>query len=100
MDIRWEGFRKARTLQAKRRWFAEISCVGADPFECVSITKCYSGIDDCDYNGHLSNSCYAKNLDAARMRSATDVFPAIFGDGVWMALGQLQPLVYPMAISG
>ncbi|KAG8873864.1 hypothetical protein FRB97_006371 [Tulasnella sp. 331] len=44
-------------------------------------------LDDTDYNGHLSNSSYAKACDAARMKAACEVFPACFGDGSWLALG-------------
>ncbi|KAG8960726.1 hypothetical protein FRC03_006229 [Tulasnella sp. 419] len=85
--IRWDSFRNARTLPAKRAWLGNKSLVGKSPFEIVEVHKCFAGLDDCDYNAHLSNSCYAKNLDAARMKCAVNVFPAIFGDGVWMALG-------------
>ncbi|ORX39109.1 hypothetical protein BD324DRAFT_618540 [Kockovaella imperatae] len=43
--------------------------------------------DDCDYNLHLSNSCYAKNVDAARMKWAIDVILPAFRPGIHMALG-------------
>ncbi|KAG8916747.1 hypothetical protein FRC00_014443 [Tulasnella sp. 408] len=49
-----------------------------------------AGVDDCDYNMHLSNSCYAKSVDSARMKAAMDVFLPIFGDGGWMPLGGAQ----------
>ncbi|KAG8892841.1 hypothetical protein FRB99_002403, partial [Tulasnella sp. 403] len=82
--IKWDALFKTKTLAARKRWVTEVSCVNADPFEVVSTTKCYAGVDDCDYNLHLSNSSYAKSLDAARMRTAMEIFPAIFGDGAWM----------------
>jgi hypothetical protein len=55
----------------------------------ITPAKIFSSIapDDCDWNGHLSNSCYAKNLDPARMQACLDWFPAFFGDGGWVALG-------------
>jgi hypothetical protein len=43
--------------------------------------------DDCDYNFHLSNSCYAKNSDAAKMKFAIDGFAPCFVTGLHMALG-------------
>lgn len=39
----------------------------ADPSTIVSRKTYRAFIDDCDYNAHLSNSAYAKNLDASRM---------------------------------
>lgn len=43
--------------------------------------------DDCDYNMHLSNSCYAKNGDAVRMELAINAFSPIFTPGTYMAMG-------------
>ncbi|KAG9119116.1 hypothetical protein FRC07_006026 [Ceratobasidium sp. 392] len=42
--------------------------------------------DDCDWNGHMSNSSYAKNLDPVRMRVIAEWFPALFADGGWIGL--------------
>ncbi|CAE6484353.1 unnamed protein product [Rhizoctonia solani] len=53
----------------------------------LSIFKSWASPDDCDWNGHLSNSCYAKNLDPARMKACIDWFPAFFGDNGWVGLG-------------
>ncbi|CAE6414388.1 unnamed protein product [Rhizoctonia solani] len=53
----------------------------------ISVSKAWAALDDCDFNGHLSNSCYAKNLDPARMQAWVDWCPALFGDGAWVALG-------------
>jgi hypothetical protein len=39
----------------------------ANPFTLTSTKKYRAFVDDCDWNGHLSNSAYAKNLDASRM---------------------------------
>lgn len=43
--------------------------------------------DDCDYNMHLSNSCYAKNSDAAKMKFAIEALAPTFATGMTMALG-------------
>lgn len=76
-------------------WWTRVSPVGRSVFPTVdgsdkgalSVLKCWAAPDDCDWNGHLSNSCYAKNLDPARMQACLDWFPAFFGDGGWVALG-------------
>ncbi|KAG9030148.1 hypothetical protein FRB95_004286 [Tulasnella sp. JGI-2019a] len=85
--LRLDKFLHARTVPDQRRWLGKISCVGGNPFEIVSTTYHYAGLDDSDYNGHLSNSCYAKACDSARMKAACEIFPAPFGDGSWLALG-------------
>ncbi|CAE7091089.1 unnamed protein product [Rhizoctonia solani] len=53
----------------------------------ISVLKAWAALDDCDFNGHLSNSCYAKNLDPARMQAWVEWCPALFTDGAWVALG-------------
>ncbi|CAE6358263.1 unnamed protein product [Rhizoctonia solani] len=78
-----------------RAWWTSVSPVGRSVFPtpdgsekgALSVLKCWASPDDCDWNGHLSNSCYAKNLDPARMQACIDWFPAFFGDKGWMALG-------------
>ncbi|KAL7415350.1 hypothetical protein BDY24DRAFT_382617 [Mrakia frigida] len=60
---------------------------GADPFAVVSRKPYRAFPDDCDWNGHLSNSSYAKNLDASRMKACIDLFTPMFSAGGWMALG-------------
>ncbi|QRW04423.1 tRNA-dihydrouridine synthase 1 [Ceratobasidium sp. AG-Ba] len=50
------------------------------------VSKSWAAPDDCDWNGHLSNSCYAKNLDPLRMLVRTEWLPALFEDGGWIAL--------------
>ncbi|KAK4683865.1 hypothetical protein P7C73_g6351, partial [Tremellales sp. Uapishka_1] len=52
-----------------------------------TIVKRLAWFDDCDYNLHLSNSCYAKSLDAARMSWAIQVLAPVFTPGPHMALG-------------
>jgi hypothetical protein len=36
---------------------------------------------------HLSNSCYPKTLDQARLKAALAMSPTFFRAGGWMALG-------------
>ncbi|KAG8719308.1 hypothetical protein FRC09_011352 [Ceratobasidium sp. 395] len=79
----------------EQEWWTKKSPVGRSVFPTVdgsdkgalSVLKSWAAPDDCDWNGHLSNSCYAKNLDPARMQACLDWFPAFFGDGGWVALG-------------
>ncbi|QRW11607.1 glycoside hydrolase family 61 protein [Ceratobasidium sp. AG-Ba] len=76
-------------------WWTRKSPVGRSVFPtedgsdkgALSVLKCWASPDDCDWNGHLSNSCYARNLDPARMQACIDWFPSYFGDGGWVALG-------------
>ncbi|KAG8743798.1 hypothetical protein FRC10_011427 [Ceratobasidium sp. 414] len=76
-------------------WWTRVSPVSRSVFPtadgsdkgALSVLKSWAAPDDCDWNGHLSNSCYAKNLDPARMQACLDWFPAFFGDGGWVALG-------------
>ncbi|CAE6522710.1 unnamed protein product [Rhizoctonia solani] len=78
-----------------RKWWTTISPVGRSVFPtadgsdrgALSVLKSWASPDDCDWNGHLSNSCYAKNLDPARMQACIDWFPGFFGDNGWVALG-------------
>jgi hypothetical protein len=52
-----------------------------------------------DYNYHLSNSSYAKNLDSARMSACIELFSPLFAPGGWMALGGESPLFVEIGIS-
>ncbi|WVQ75525.1 hypothetical protein IAR50_005152 [Cryptococcus sp. DSM 104548] len=49
--------------------------------------KRIAGIDDCDYNLHLSNSCYAKNSDSLKMDFCIQLLSPVFTPGAHMALG-------------
>jgi len=46
----------------------------------------WASFDECDFNGHLSNSSYAKTLDTARFKTALRMFPMFFRAGGWMPL--------------
>ncbi|KIM86934.1 hypothetical protein PILCRDRAFT_815390 [Piloderma croceum F 1598] len=75
---------KERALQT---WFESLAPVGINPFEAVNTYKTWASIDDSDWNGHLSNSSYAKTNDAARFKLGIAYFPAFFHAGGWTPLG-------------
>jgi len=60
--------------------------VGKNPMEFVTVYRSWASLDDCDFNGHLSNSSYAKALDMSRFKLATASFPLFFSAKGWMAL--------------
>ncbi|EPQ28326.1 uncharacterized protein PFL1_04153 [Pseudozyma flocculosa PF-1] len=61
--------------------------LGRDLFDDFSTHTLVASLDDCDFNGHLSNSCYAKALDYTRMTWISQRFLKMHFDGAWMALG-------------
>ncbi|KAL4244040.1 THEM6/lcsJ thioesterase [Abortiporus biennis] len=77
---------KKAKLEAREKWFDSLTPVGKNPFECCTTYSTWAGPDDCDFQMHLSNSCYAKNLDAVRYKAALEMFPTFFRCGGWMAL--------------
>lgn len=84
-----------------QRLFHYTSFLNEPDADCLILL----GPDDCDFNLHLSNSCYAKvspgrsvtsvashghilqSLDCARLQHALKCFPTLFRTGGWMALG-------------
>lgn len=66
-----------------QRLFHYTSLLNEPDADCLILL----GPDDCDFNLHLSNSCYAKSLDCARLQHALKCFPTLFRTGGWMALG-------------
>ncbi|KAG6907549.1 hypothetical protein DXG01_008535 [Tephrocybe rancida] len=77
---------KAGKIKAEDEWLDSISPVGGDPMNYVVRYNTWAGLDDSDFNGHLSNSSYAKTMDSARFKSALAMFPMFFRAGGWMAL--------------
>ncbi|KAH7907726.1 hypothetical protein BJ138DRAFT_1137428 [Hygrophoropsis aurantiaca] len=77
---------KLRTM-ALNTWIEKLCPIGVDPFEFTTRFKGWTSIDDVDFNGHLSNSSYAKTLDFARVESALRAFPAFTRNGGWIGLG-------------
>lgn len=61
--------------------------VGRDIFEDTSSHDFVATLDECDWNGHLSNSSYSKSLDYTRMAHNSPRFLKMYYDGGWVALG-------------
>jgi hypothetical protein len=78
---------KLRGREATRAWLTSVCPVDQNPFDRLTIYKGFSSPDDCDYNAHLSNSSYAKNMDFARVQACMDNFIGVFAHNVWMGLG-------------
>ncbi|KAF7795847.1 hypothetical protein EIP86_007014 [Pleurotus ostreatoroseus] len=47
-------------VQKKAEWLARLCPVGEDPIAFEVREPAWAGPDDCDFNWHLSNSCYPK----------------------------------------
>ncbi|EPQ57428.1 hypothetical protein GLOTRDRAFT_58778 [Gloeophyllum trabeum ATCC 11539] len=76
---------KVRKLEMDN-WYGSLAPVGADPFDMTITYNAWAGPEDCDFNLHLSNSCYPKILDSARFKAALAMFPSLFPCGGWIAL--------------
>lgn len=61
--------------------------LGRDIFEDASSHHFVATLDECDWNGHLSNSSYSKSLDYTRMAHNSPRFLKMYYDGGWVALG-------------
>ncbi|KAK0484883.1 hypothetical protein IW261DRAFT_1669188 [Armillaria novae-zelandiae] len=68
---------------ATQAWWDSRSPIGKSPFDLVLKHTDWSSPDVCDYNLHLSNSCYAKTLDIVRMKWVLAFVSQVFRvDGV------------------
>jgi acyl-CoA thioesterase FadM len=87
--LRFRILFKPKEVRAKilADWGEGLCPIGANPFELVVVHHGWTSVDDADYNGHLSNSSYAKALDAARLKLVLKALPAFGRSGGWMALG-------------
>lgn len=67
----------------------KLSCLplGRDIFSDTSSYTFTATLDECDWNGHLSNSSYSKSLDFTRMAHNSARFLKMYYDGGWVALG-------------
>jgi hypothetical protein len=72
--------------EAEAKWFDSLTPIGTNPFDQVVTYNSWASPDESDFNGHLSNSSYAKTLDAARFKAALSMFPQFFRAGGWMPL--------------
>lgn len=61
--------------------------IGNDIFLDTSEHHMVATLDECDWNGHLSNSSYSKALDYTRMAHNSPRFLKMYYDGGWVALG-------------
>ncbi|KAF7978178.1 hypothetical protein HWV62_1376 [Athelia sp. TMB] len=92
LRIRTLFMSKVAKRKAYETWFESLAPVGKNPLETVITYTSRATIDDCDFNGHLSNSSYAKTFDAARFKAAIHLFASMFSAGGWIALGA-QPVI-------
>lgn len=123
--LKWRTICWSRTDQniAEDKWLDSITPIGQNPFDsttsytswaseyCLTVVTCPMltsttpelGIDDSDFNSHLSNSSYAKvcqgqllqhteglsiyqTMDSARFKAGIRMFPQFFRAGGWIAL--------------
>lgn len=61
--------------------------IGRDIFNDTSTYHFTATLDECDWNGHLSNSSYSRSLDFTRMSHNSPRFLKMYYDGGWVALG-------------
>ncbi|KAF9447386.1 hypothetical protein P691DRAFT_706877 [Macrolepiota fuliginosa MF-IS2] len=85
----WRTMFCSRPVREKRidEWLDSVSPIGEGPFDKVDVYKTRATTDESDYNGHLSNSSYAKTLDSARFYTAIAMFPMFLRSGGWIPLG-------------
>lgn len=60
--------------------------IGKDPFVESYSMSFQATVDDCDFMGHLSNSCYPKSLDISRSHFAADILLQFASDGGYVPL--------------
>ncbi|KAJ7210522.1 hypothetical protein GGX14DRAFT_625914 [Mycena pura] len=75
-----------RRQVVKRERTARISRVGKNPLEATTSYTSWAGLDDCDYNFHMSNSAYPKILDMVRMKAALQHLPQYLRTGGFLVL--------------
>ncbi|KAJ4473015.1 hypothetical protein J3R30DRAFT_3296605 [Lentinula aciculospora] len=74
LKIRAIFLSKSAKAKAFEHWIDSLTPVGASPFQST-VFRSWASIDESDYNFHLSNSSYAKALDAARFKLACQLLP-------------------------
>ncbi|KAF8315828.1 hypothetical protein DL93DRAFT_2166432 [Clavulina sp. PMI_390] len=84
IKARLVGMTRGNSARLKR--LTTISQLGNHPLDVVEVWSSRAGLADCDYNGHLSNSMYAKNLDFVRLNAAVRFFPGFHAVGGHVAL--------------
>ncbi|KDQ23283.1 hypothetical protein PLEOSDRAFT_1048928 [Pleurotus ostreatus PC15] len=93
LRIKYRLFRLTLLFKSKKlkdkadaEWWDSVSPIGRNPFQDTVTYTSWSSIDDSDFNLHLSNSSYAKALDAGRFQAALQWFPQFFRLGGWCPL--------------
>ncbi|WVQ81227.1 hypothetical protein IAT38_003349 [Cryptococcus sp. DSM 104549] len=77
-------------LQGRARWMSEWKVQNKEQGGVQGLRlkmKRVAWVDDCDYNMHLSNSCYGKCSDPLKRAWAIETFGPIFGLGADMFTG-------------
>jgi hypothetical protein len=83
---------------AVRRGLVSGICSGLAFIHADVCEKINQGIDDADFNMHMSNSSYAKCLDSLRLPLAK--LPNLFRAGAWIPLaGVLLPILSECRLS-
>ncbi|KAJ6590603.1 hypothetical protein DFH09DRAFT_976043 [Mycena vulgaris] len=97
LNIRLLGFKarllfhpKEKRYELEQSWLNNLYPLGIDPFAREVVYKTWASLDDCDFRLHVSNSSYAKNLDACRLKSAVASLPGFIRAGGWIGLGGLH----------
>ncbi|KAF6756163.1 hypothetical protein DFP72DRAFT_894752 [Ephemerocybe angulata] len=86
LKLRTMFYSQDRQARLEDEWYDSISPIGSNPMDTVILYKAWASLDESDFNGHLSNSSYAKTLDAARFKSAIVMFPNLFREQGWIPL--------------
>ncbi|KAJ7469226.1 hypothetical protein FB451DRAFT_1560189 [Mycena latifolia] len=91
----WHEARMAVGVHPFRKVWSYASWVSACPllvllFDGVLTRTGREGVDDSDFNLHMSNSSYAKALDSACFLLALATFPNIFRRGGWVPLAEMH----------
>lgn len=87
LSLRLRIASKRRADAIEEEWIDSEPLVGMSPFDYRNTYSTRATLDECDYNIHLSNSSYAKILDASRFECLVTLFPVFFRLGGKMALG-------------
>ncbi|KAJ7453612.1 hypothetical protein B0H11DRAFT_2070495 [Mycena galericulata] len=81
---------KDQRAEIEQLWLESLYPLGVEPFDRQVVYKTWATLDDCDFRLHVSNSSYAKNLDACRLKSAVASLPGFVRAGGWIGLGGLH----------
>ncbi|TEB27137.1 hypothetical protein FA13DRAFT_960169 [Coprinellus micaceus] len=86
LKLRTMFYSKEKQIRLEDEWYNSITPIGAHPLEKEVSYRAWASLDESDFNGHLSNSSYAKTLDAVRFKAAIVYFPNLFRERGWIPL--------------